>query len=89
MFAALLESEKQSFNTHFSFNSLRDVSGEKFSPAEQKDADEYFIRYMDILDESMKGTEEAKTLHHLVEGRFANQLIGVMCFDIRGVANID
>lgn len=79
MFAALLESEKQSFNTHFFFNSLRDVSGEKFNQIEQKDADEYFIRYMDIIDESMKGTVEAKTLHNLVEGKFANQLIGIEC----------
>lgn len=79
LLSALLKLDKQSFSPTNFFNSLTDISGNKFNPMEQHDADEYLTRYLDLLEEGLKGTKESKIIKTLFEGKFSNQLIWVDC----------
>ena len=75
MLAALLKLDKQSFSPRNFFNSLTDINGLPFNPAEQRDADEFFVRYLDLLEEGLKGSKESKIIKTLFEGKITNQLI--------------
>lgn len=75
MIYALLKVSHQSYTPNSFFNSLTDVTGEKFNPMEQRDADEFFSRYLDLLEEALKGTKESKIINNLFQGKFLNQMI--------------
>jgi len=79
LMSVLLKLDKQSFTPRNFFESLTDVNGVKFNPMEQRDADEFFARYLDLLEEGMHGTDEAKQIKNLFEGQFSNQLICIDC----------
>lgn len=79
LLSALLKLDRQSFTPKNFFSSLTDIDGTKFNPSEQRDADEFFARYLDLLDEGLKGTKESKIIKTLFEGKFCNQLICIDC----------
>lgn len=79
VWSALLKLDKQSFTPQNFFNSLTDINGAKFNPLEQRDADEFFARYLDLLEEGLKGSKESKIIKTLFQGTFANQLICIDC----------
>jgi ubiquitin carboxyl-terminal hydrolase 9/24 len=79
VWSALLKLDKQSFTPQNFFNSLTDINGVKFNPIEQKDADEFFARYLDLLEEGLKGSKESKIIKTLFEGSISNQLICIDC----------
>jgi ubiquitin C-terminal hydrolase len=79
MISALLKLDKQSFTPQRFFDSLTDSNGAKFNPLEQRDADEFLQRYLDLLEQGMSGTEEGRHTKNLFEGKFWNQLIWVDC----------
>jgi len=79
MISALLKLDKQSYTPKNFFNCLTDVSGAKFDPMEQRDADEFFARYLDLLEKGLKGSKESKIIKTLFEGKFSNQLICIDC----------
>lgn len=79
MIAALLKLDKPSFTPRDFFSSLTDESGHPFNPSEQRDADEFFVRYWNLLEEGLKGTKESKLIKTLFEGKYANQLICIDC----------
>ena len=79
MISVLLKIDRQSYTPNNFFNSLTDITGAKFNPCEQRDADEFFARYLDLLEEGLKGSKEKKIVKTLFEGKFSNQLICIDC----------
>ena len=79
MISALLKLDKQSFSPKNFFSSLTDISGTPFNPLEQRDADEFFARYIELLEDALKGSKESKIIRTLFEGKFSNQLICIDC----------
>lgn len=77
LIAALLKLDRQSFTPTNFFDSLTDVNGAKYNPMEQRDADEFLARYLDLLEEGLKGSKESKLIKSLFQGKFCNQLICV------------
>lgn len=75
MISALLKLDKQSFTPQRFFDSLTHSNGAKFNPMEQRDADEFLQRYLDLLEQGMSGTDEGRHIKNLFEGKFCNQLI--------------
>ena len=78
LIASLIKLDRQAFSPKNFFGCLTDVSGEKFNPMEQRDADEFFVRYLDLLEEGLKGSKESRLVKSLFVGKFCNQLI---CID--------
>ena len=79
LLASLIKLDRQSFAPKNFFGWLTDVNGERFNPMEQRDADEFFVRYLDLLEEGLKGSKESRLIKSLFEGKFCNQLICIDC----------
>ena len=79
MFAALMHSEKMFFNPKPFFFSMTEVDGQPLNPNEQKDADEYFARYMELLEDLIKGSSQEKHIANIFTGIFANEIICIGC----------
>jgi len=79
LFASLLDTGSSYHNPEHFFKTLKEVDGTDLNPLEQRDADEFFARYFDVIEPQIKGTPEETKIKNIFTGSFNNQMICIDC----------